>query len=78
MGIVSLAQLVKFLVMELIIHLGSNLDSDVFFANLKIKSIKYFICVYRDRVYIRVFIWVNVYTYISIYVYIVFLKKIRL
>jgi hypothetical protein len=65
--------------MELIIHLGSNHDSDVFFVidfvNLKIKSVKYFECVYRDRMYIRVFIGVNAHTYISIYVCIVFLTK---
>jgi hypothetical protein len=78
-GIVGLAQLVKFSVMELIIHLGSNHDIDVFFVtdlvNLKIKSVKYFECVYRDRMYMRVFIGVNAYAYMSIYVCIVFLTK---
>jgi hypothetical protein len=47
-GIVGLAQLVKFSVMELIIHLGSNHDSDVFFVtdfmNLKIKSVVFRMC----------------------------------
>jgi hypothetical protein len=78
-GIVGLAQLVKFSVMELIIHLGSNHDSDVFFmtdlVNLKIKSVKYFECVYRNMMYMRMFIGVNAHTYMSIYVCIMFLTK---
>jgi hypothetical protein len=44
------------------------------FVNLKIKPTQFFGCVYRGRIYVRVFIEVSAHTYMSIYVYTVFLK----
>jgi hypothetical protein len=44
------------------------------FVNLKIKSAQYFRCIYRDRMYICVFIKINTYTYMNIYIYTVFKK----
>jgi hypothetical protein len=44
------------------------------FVNLKIKLAQSFRCIYRDRMYICVFIKINTYTYINIYIYIVFKK----
>jgi hypothetical protein len=55
------------------------IDNETFlvtdFVNLKIKPAQSFKCVYRGRVYMRVFIEVSVYTCMRIYVCNVFLKK---
>jgi hypothetical protein len=56
-----------------------SVDSETFlmtdFINLKIRLAQSFVCAYRGRVCVRVFIGISAHTCINIYIYTIFLKN---